>query len=36
MTLPKEDRSYGTRQGMREQILHLLGGRVPPGPAGIR
>ena len=28
MTLPKEDRSYGTRQGMREQILHLLGGRV--------
>ena len=28
MTLPKEDKSYGTRQGMREQILHLLGGRV--------
>ena len=28
MTLPKEDRAYGTRQGMREQILHLLGGRV--------
>ena len=28
MTLPKEDRSYGTRQGMRDQILHLLGGRV--------
>ena len=28
MTLPKEDRSYGNRQGMREQILHLLGGRV--------
>ncbi len=28
MTLPKEDRSYGTKQRMREQILHLLGGRV--------
>ena len=28
MTLPKEDRAYGTKQGMREQILHLLGGRV--------
>ncbi len=28
MTLPKEDRSYGTKQRMKEQILHLLGGRV--------
>ena len=28
MTLPKEDRSYGSKQQMREQIVHLLGGRV--------
>lgn len=28
MILPKEDKSYGTRAGMREQIIHLLGGRV--------
>ncbi len=28
MTLPKEDRSYGTKEVMREQIIHLLGGRV--------
>lgn len=28
MFLPKEDRSYGTKEKMREQIIHLLGGRV--------
>ncbi len=28
MTLPKEDKSYGTRTGMKNQIVHLLGGRV--------
>ena len=28
MILPKEDRSYGTKATMREQIIHLLGGRV--------
>lgn len=28
MTLPKEDRSYETRNGMRNAIVHLLGGRV--------
>ena len=28
MTLPKEDRYYGTRTKMKEQIVHLLGGRV--------
>lgn len=28
MTLPKEDRYYATKTSMREQILHLLGGRV--------
>jgi cell division protease FtsH len=28
MTLPKEDRYYGTKQQMREEIIHLLGGRV--------
>lgn len=28
MILPKEDKSYGTKSGMREQIIHLLGGRV--------
>lgn len=28
MILPKEDKSYVTRAGMREQIIHLLGGRV--------
>lgn len=28
MTLPKEDRSYGTKHSMRDQIVHLLGGRV--------
>ena len=28
MTLPKEDRSYGTKEIMNEQIVHLLGGRV--------
>ncbi len=28
MILPKEDRSYGTKITMREQIIHLLGGRV--------
>ncbi|MHC1722692.1 MAG: ATP-dependent zinc metalloprotease FtsH [Aminipila sp.] len=28
MILPKEDRSYGTKITMREQIVHLLGGRV--------
>ena len=26
--LPKEDKYYGTREEMREQIIHLLGGRV--------
>ncbi len=28
MILPKEDRYYGTKDTMREQIIHLLGGRV--------
>lgn len=28
MTLPTEDRYYATKTSMREQILHLLGGRV--------
>jgi cell division protease FtsH len=28
MTLPKEDRSYETRNGMKNAIVHLLGGRV--------
>ena len=28
MILPKEDKSYGTKADMREQIIHLLGGRV--------
>ncbi len=28
MILPKEDKYYGTKSGMREQIVHLLGGRV--------
>ncbi len=28
MTLPEEDKSYGTKEGMREMIIHLLGGRV--------
>jgi cell division protease FtsH len=28
MVLPKEDKYYGTRASMREQIIHLLGGRV--------
>jgi len=28
MVLPKEDRNYGTKDTMREQIIHLLGGRV--------
>ena len=28
MILPKEDRAYATRKSMREQIIHLLGGRV--------
>ena len=28
MILPKEDKSYGTKATMREQIIHLLGGRV--------
>lgn len=28
MTLPTEDRYYGTKAAMREQIIHLLGGRV--------
>ena len=28
MILPEEDRSYGTKEEMREQIIHLLGGRV--------
>ena len=28
MILPKEDKYYGTRETMREQIIHLLGGRV--------
>lgn len=28
MTLPKEDRNYGTKEHMNEQIVHLLGGRV--------
>ncbi len=28
MTLPKEDRYYATKATMREQIIHLLGGRV--------
>ena len=28
MTLPKEDRNYETRSGMRNAIVHLLGGRV--------
>ena len=28
MILPKEDKYYGTREEMREQIIHLLGGRV--------
>lgn len=28
MTLPKEDRSYETRNGMKNSIIHLLGGRV--------
>ena len=28
MILPKEDRYYATKSGMREQIVHLLGGRV--------
>lgn len=28
MILPKEDKFYGTKEEMREQIIHLLGGRV--------
>ena len=28
MILPEEDKSYGTKEEMREQIIHLLGGRV--------
>ncbi len=28
MILPKEDRAYATKGSMREQIVHLLGGRV--------
>ena len=28
MILPEEDKSYGTKEVMREQIIHLLGGRV--------
>ncbi len=28
MTLPEEDKSYGTREEMRQMIIHLLGGRV--------
>ena len=28
MTLPKEDKQYGTKERMKEQIVHLLGGRV--------
>ncbi|MDO4472515.1 MAG: ATP-dependent zinc metalloprotease FtsH [Bacillota bacterium] len=28
MILPKEYKDYGTREEMREQIIHLLGGRV--------
>ena len=28
MTLPKEDKSYETRNGMKNAIIHLLGGRV--------
>ena len=28
MILPKEDKYYGTREEMREQIVHLLGGRA--------
>ena len=28
MILPKEDKYYGTKEKMREQIIHLLGGRV--------
>ncbi|MFV0516339.1 MAG: ATP-dependent zinc metalloprotease FtsH [Aminipila sp.] len=28
MILPKEDRSYGTKITMTEQVIHLLGGRV--------
>lgn len=28
MILPKEDKYYGTKETMREQIIHLLGGRM--------
>ncbi len=28
MILPKEDKYYATKSGMREHIIHLLGGRV--------
>ena len=28
MILPEHDKSYGTKEEMREQIIHLLGGRV--------
>ena len=28
MILPKEDKYYGTKETIREQIIHLLGGRV--------
>ena len=28
MILPKEDKYYGTKEIMKEQIIHLLGGRV--------
>lgn len=28
MTLPKEDKNYETRNGMKNAIVHLLGGRV--------
>ncbi len=28
MILPKEDKYYATKSGMKEQIIHLLGGRV--------
>ncbi len=28
MTLPKEDKSYATKKGMKHDIIHLLGGRV--------
>jgi cell division protease FtsH len=28
MILPKEDKYYGTKTNMQEQIIHLLGGRV--------